>query len=201
MRARLAIAISRQRCVLREVVLRDKPAEMLALSPKATVPVLQLTDGSVLDESLDIMLWALKMDDPLQWLIPQAGSFQDMLDLITINDGPFKHHLDRYKYAVRFDEGTDPVHHRDEGSAFLDNLNDRLGNQAHLFGERASLADYAIFPFVRQFANTDRDWFDAQPLANLHGWLAKHLGSDLFHAVMHKWPTWDRLEPEVLFPL
>ncbi len=200
MRARLALSISGQHCTLREVVLRDKPAEMLTLSPKATVPVLLLCDDQVLEESLDIALWALDRNDPQQWLSPEMGTLADMKALIADSDGPFKHHLDRYKYATRYEEGTDPVHHRDAGVHFLSPLNDRLGQHAHLFGDRPALADFAIFPFIRQFANTDRDWFDRQPLPNLQSWLAGHLNSELFQSVMKKWPVWTPGDAETLFP-
>ena len=200
MRARLALLVSRRRCVLREVILRDKPLEMVALSPKATVPVLFLSDARVLEESLDIMFWALGCDDPLQWLTPEEGCLQDMKDLIALNDGPFKEHLDRYKYATRYEEGTDPVYHRNEGIKLLSLLNSRLGRQLHLFGNRPALADYAIFPFVRQFANTDRDWFDSQPLPILQTWLEGYLKSPLFEDIMIKWPVWSPSDKDTLFP-
>ncbi|MBC8445268.1 MAG: glutathione S-transferase [Rhodospirillaceae bacterium] len=200
-RARLALSVSHQQCVLREIILRNKPAQMLALSSKATVPVLLLTDGHVLDESLDIMIWALDRHDPQQWLVPENGSLVHMKALIATCDGAFKDHLDRYKYAARYGKGTDPVHHRTEGVAFLTMLNDRLGNHAHLFGKRPALADFAIFPFVRQFANTDRDWFDNLPITHLQNWLAGHLKSDLFQGVMYKWPLWTVGDEETLFPV
>ena len=200
MRARLSLAASHQQCILREIVLRDKPAEMLALSPKATVPVLQLGDGQVLDESRDIMLWALQRNDPQQWLAPEDGDLAHMKALIDFNDGVFKHHLDRYKYAVRYETGTDPLYHRDEGSVFLNTLNDRHGDRMQLFGDRPALADYAIFPFVRQFANTDRNWFDRQPLPNVQSWLAGHLASALFESVMKKSPAWTPSDAETIFP-
>lgn len=186
MRARLALTASRQDCTLREVVLRDKPAEMLELSPKGTVPVLHLPDGQVLEQSLDIMRWTLARQDPEGWLSPETGSVTEMEALIAECDGAFKHHLDRYKYAVRYGPETDPLYHRDEGAIFLKRLNERLKDQAQLFGTRASLADFAIFPFVRQFANTGREWFDAQPLADLQAWLSGHLDSDLFQNVMRR---------------
>jgi len=203
MRARLALAVSGQQCALREVLLRDKPAHMLALSPKGTVPVLQLVDGRVLDQSLDIAFWALRLNDPEQWLTPNIGSYADMLALIAHNDGPFKHHLDRYKYATHYNEGTDPVYHRHEGTLFLTTLNERLGEHAQLFGDRASLADFAIFPFIRQFANTDRGWFDTQPLGKLQNWLEGHLASGLFSQVMKKEPVWvpgDEQDAGVVWP-
>ncbi len=200
MRARLALSASRQQCSLREIVLRDKPAEMVEISPKATVPVLQLLDGTVLEESLDIMHWALAENDPENWLDPEAGTLAEVHDLIAECDGPFKHNLDRYKYAIRYEEGTDPVYHRTEGVKFLKKLNDRLSTQKHLFGDRPCLADFAIFPFVRQFANTDRAWFDAQPLPHLQVWLADHLDSERFKSIMKKWPVWAPGDEEPVFP-
>ena len=131
---------------------------MIALSPKATVPVLKLLDDTVLEESLDIMHWALGENDPENWLDPEVGTSAEVKELIAESDGPFKHNIDRYKYAIRYEEGTDPVFHRTEGAAFLEKLNGRLGKHTHLFGDRPCLADFAIFPFVRQFANTDRAW-------------------------------------------
>lgn len=200
MRARLALGVSGQTCALREIVLRDKPAEMIAISPKATVPVLQLIDGRVLEQSLDIMHWALGRNDPERWLIPETGSRADMDMLIAECDGSFKHNLDRYKYATRYGPETDPLHHRTEGAVFLQDLDARLARHAHLFGARPSLADFAIFPFVRQFANTDNAWFDAQPLAPLRAWLAGHLNSEIFRSVMTKWPVWQPGDAEPLFP-
>ncbi|MEP3113513.1 glutathione S-transferase [Nisaea sp.] len=186
MRARLALTISRQDCVLHEVVLRDKPPKMLELSPKGTVPVLHLPDGQVLEQSLDIMRWTLARHDPESWLAPETGSVAEMEALIAECDGAFKHHLDRYKYAVRYGPETDPVYHRDEGAVFLGLLNERLQDHTYQFGTRPSLADFAIFPFVRQFANTDREWFDAEPLTDLQTWLDGHLSSDLFQSVMRR---------------
>lgn len=201
MRARMALTVSAEPYRHREIVLRNKPAEMISISPKATVPVLELPDGRVLDESLDIATWALGINDPEQWLAPQNGSVQNMMELIDINDGPFKQHLDRYKYANRYDADTDPEHHRSEGYSFLHTLNTRLGEHAHLFGGRACLADYAIFPFVRQFANTDRDWFDGQPLSDLQKWLEAHLSSDLFQNIMKKLAPWKPGDKEPQFPI
>ncbi|MEO9900682.1 glutathione S-transferase [Nisaea sp.] len=186
MRARLALTISRQDCVLHEVVLRDKPPKMLELSPKGTVPVLHLPDGQVLEQSLDIMRWTLARHDPEGWLTPETGSVAEMEALIAESDGSFKHHLDRYKYAVRYGPETDPLYHRSAGAVFLKRLNERLKDQTNLFGNRSSLADFAIFPFVRQFANTDRVWFDAQPLTDLQTWLAGHLNSELFQLIIRR---------------
>ena len=186
MRARLALQVSAIEIEHREVLLRDKPDAMLAASPKGTVPVLVTGDGGVLEESLDIMRWALGRHDPEGWLSPGEA----MTALIAACDGDFKHHLDRYKYATRY-EDTDPVVHREANRAYLETLETRLtqgGGQ--LFGERMSLADAAIFPFIRQFANTDRAWFDALDLPALQAWLADHLASARFRAIMAKHTVW-----------
>lgn len=185
MRARMALLVSGQRCVVREVVLRDKPAAMIEASPKATVPVLVLPDGAVIDQSIDIMRWALAKNDPEGWL--ETGT-ADTEALIVENDGPFKHHLDRYKYSTRHD--SDPIEHRDAGMMILSGLDRRLAGSRNLFGERRALADIALFPFVRQFAATDRQWFDVQAIPNLQGWLTRHLESDLFGAAMIKLQQW-----------
>ena len=201
MRARLAIQAAGLECRLREVVLRDKPQEMLEVSPKGTVPVLILEDGRVVDESLDVMLHALEGNDPEGWLNPEDGTRDDMLDLIAACDGPFKHHLDRYKYASRYEEeGAVSEDHRKAGSAFLETLDARLATRDQLFGTRVSLADMAVMPFIRQFANTDRDWFDASPYPNLKEWLAAHLASPRFKSVMPKFEQWKTGDTEPVFP-
>jgi glutathione S-transferase len=181
-RARLALAVSGIAVEHREVKLRDKPAEMLAASPKGTVPVLVLPDGQVIDESLDIMRWALARNDPENWL---AG---DDPALIAANDGAFKHHLDRYKYPDRFP--ADGVDHRAAALAILHGLEARLRAHAYLSDARFGLADAAILPFVRQFAAVDRDWFAAQDLARMQMWLAAFLGSALFDQVMIVQQPW-----------
>ncbi|MES0808029.1 glutathione S-transferase [Roseibium sp. SCPC15] len=197
-RARLAIASSGQTVELREVVLRDKAPEFLETSPSATVPCLKLLD-SVLDESLDVMLWALRVSDPEDWLKPDKGNLEAMLSLIEECDGPFKKHLDRYKYHTRY-EGADRADERSAASAFLRQLDSMLQDQPWLFGQRSSLADFAILPFVRQFANADRDWFDGESWNNLKSWLTAFESSSRFQSVMPKWEKWqDGREPE-FFP-
>jgi len=196
MRARMALLVSETTVRLREVVLRDKPDEMIAASPKATVPVLVLPDGEVIDESLAIMRWALGRHDPQHWL---QGSDAEAV-LIAEADGPFKHHLDRYKYPVRYDN-VDPLEHRAGGLAFLEKLDSLIQKSGQLAGERPTLADHAISPFVRQFANNDRDWFDSLPLPALQKWLADHLASPLFATTMQKYPQWQSGEEEPLFRL
>ncbi len=182
MRARLALHVSKTSLEHREILLRDKPAQMLEISPKGTVPVLLLPDGSVLEESLDIMRWALAQNDPEGWL---NGTDED---LIAANDGQFKHHLDRYKYANRHD--TDPAEHRAACVAQLEILESCLSGQPYLCGQTRSITDAAIMPFVRQFAHTDRDWFYAQPLPAVQAWLAGWLDSELFAAIMVKHDLW-----------
>ena len=183
MRARMALRVSGAAYEHREVVLRDKPAAMLEASPKGTVPVLVTGDGAVLEESLDIMRWALGRNDPEGWLARNDAA------LVAVNDGPFKHHLDRYKYATRYDD-VDPEEHRAAALDILQRLEARLGDGAYLCGAARGFADIAIFPFIRQFANADRDWFDAQDLPLLQAWLAGLIGSELFEGVMSKHPQW-----------
>lgn len=175
---------------LREVKLANKPPELIEASPKATVPVLDFRDGSVIDESIAIMRWALHQNDPEGWLSGDDDA------LITRNDGPFKHHLDRYKYPTRYpdeaggDEEAFRLHHRAAGYEILRDLDARLADRAQLCGDERTLADIALFPFIRQFANTDRAWFDAQPIPHLQRWLAGHLESDLFKSIMPKFAPW-----------
>ncbi len=189
MRTRMALLVNGTTCEIREVDLKDKPDGMLAASPKATVPVLVLTDGQVIDQSLDIMLWALERNDPQDWLSPETGTLAEMLTLIEATEHPFKTHLDRYKYATRYDD-ADPEFHRDEGLKFLGQFDERLRESSHLFGNHPALADFAIFPFIRQFANTDRNWFEEQDLPALQAWLDGHVASPLFETTMTKRPFW-----------
>lgn len=193
MRARMAVAVSGVQVELREVVLRNKPAELIEASAKATVPVLVLPDSSVIDESLDIMRWALGRNDPQDWL---AG---DDADLIAQNDGPFKGALDRYKYPHRFELENGNAN-RDVGLAFLNQLDTILQTTRFLKSDAPTLADIAIFPFVRQFAATDRLWFDAQSLARLERWLSDLTGSDLFASIMHRYPQWRTGPTPTTFP-
>jgi len=199
MRARLAIWVTETRCVLSEVVLRDKPPSLLEYSPKATVPVLVLEDGTVIDESLDVMLWALRRQDPQGWLLPPEGSEAEMLALIDMNDHDFKRHLDRYKYPNRYDD-TDPLFHRKEAERFLALLDARIQEHTCLFGPGFSLADAAIGPFVRQFANTNREWFDATDYEHLKRWLHSFLEWPLFKAVMTKYPQWHEGDESTFIP-
>lgn len=164
---------------IREISLKQKPAELLAASPKGTVPVLILPDATVIDESLDIMRWALAQNDPDGWLN------QDDAELIAENDGSFKSALDRYKYAVRFPEHP-PESYRAEGQVFLVKLEQRLERHAYLSDDTPCMADIAIFPFIRQFAGVDSVWFEVAPYPCLRAWLNRWVGGKLFLSVMEK---------------
>ena len=196
MRARLALAVSGLAYELREVVLKNKPPELLAASPKGTVPVLVLPSGQVIDESLRIMRWALEQSDPNIWL--GNGPIDKMLALVDANDGSFKHALDRYKYPNRYpqESGGDAkafaVAQRDDAARWLQSLESQLSqaNQGWLFSHQASLADMALLPFVRQFAHTDTTWFAEQTWPNVQAWLARFEASALFDSVMGKHAPW-----------
>lgn len=179
MRARMALRYSGVPLSIVEVSLKAKPAEMLALSPKGTVPVLVCADGRVIEQSLEIMHWALAQYDPDNWLGPDSAA------LIQENDQVFKVNLDRYKYAIRYPE--QPMeHYRAQGAAFLQRLEMMLEQTPYLAGDTLSLADIALAPFVRQFAHVDRDWFEQAPYPRLNAWLERFLASELFNAVMAK---------------
>ncbi|KWV87777.1 MULTISPECIES: glutathione S-transferase [Pseudomonas] len=181
MRARLTLRYSGVPVRIIEVSLKAKPAEMLALSPKGTVPVLSV-EGRVIEESLEIMQWALAQHDPDDWLLQGDPA---VLALIDENDQVFKHHLNRYKYAERYPE--QPMeHYRAEGEGFLQKLEGLLAEREYLLAEHLSLADVALAPFVRQFAHVDREWFAGTPYQRLQIWLQRFLESPLFTAVMAK---------------
>lgn len=188
MRARMALTISQQAYEHREIILRDKPQAMLDASPKGTVPVFITNEGTVIDESLDLALWALKRSDPDGWL----NTYEP--ELVAQNDGPFKHHLDRYKYASRYDDdvarGAVDLTHRGSAEVILEQLNQRLERTSYLSGEQLSFTDIAIFPFIRQFAAVEREWWQATPYAALREWLNARITSDLFKTIMVKHPLW-----------
>jgi glutathione S-transferase len=184
MRARMSIVRAGFQVELREVVLRDRPDQMMEISPKGTVPVLLLPNGTVIEESLEIM------QHVLDWELNEEETHW-----VDRNDEEFKFHLDRYKYPNRY-EGVDETEHRTLASAYLNDLNARLAEQPAI---STALSD-ALFPFVRQFANHDRDWFDVQPWANVHAWLAEHLESDEFKRCMKKEKPWVEGDATVVFP-
>ena len=187
MRARLAIAYAGVTVELREIELRNKPQAMLLISPKGTVPVLQLENGKVLDESLDIMLWALQQNDPEHWL--KVASLANAKALVRRNDEKFKYYLDRYKYADRYPVYSE-LYYRQQGELFLADLEGLLTQSVFLCGEHFSLADAAILPFIRQFCAVDPLWFKASPYPLLRQWLNHFLASSLFKQVMTKYPYW-----------
>lgn len=197
MRARLGLLFAGAQVALREVVLKNKPAQMLAISPKGTVPVLQLVDGTVIDESWDIMQWALEQQDPQKLLrkdiLPSANA------LIEQNDSDFKHWLDRYKYADRHLEMTQ-LEYRQRGESFLQILEELLTKHRFLLGDDASIADIGIMPFVRQFAHVDREVFYRLPYPNLQQWLQHWLADPLFVQAMIKYQPWQEGDDTVVFP-
>lgn len=186
MRARMALRYAEIAVEIREISLRHKPAHMLQVSPKGTVPVLVLSDGSVIDQSLDIMRWALKVADNDGWLNADA---ELTATLISENDGAFKQNLDRYKYADRYPQQPAEFY-RAQGEIFLAQLDSMLAKNAFLLGAKLSLADIAIFPFIRQFAAVDADWFDNSDYQHLQRWLKYLLVSPLFCKIMEKHPLY-----------
>ena len=188
-RARLALAHAGLACELREINLRSKPQALLDVSPKGTVPVLVLQDGQVIEQSLDIMLHALRGNDPDGWLAPTHGSLQEMLTLIERNDGFFKQALDRCKYPER--HGAEDVNQAQaDALTWLSALNDQLEETGYLFGLNPSLADMALRPFVRQYARIDEAQWNEQPWPHLQGWLQRWIDSALFAEVMETYPGW-----------
>lgn len=185
MRARMALRYSGVALRIVEVSLKAKPAEMLALSPKGTVPVL-CVGGQVIDESLAIMHWALAQNDPEDWLLEADPAAQRLMaQLIGENDQAFKVHLNRYKYAERYPE--QPMeHYPAEGEVFLRQLEGLLAQRDYLLADHLSLADVALMPFIRQFAHVDREWFATTPYPRLQQWLQRFLAAPLFTAVMAK---------------
>ncbi|VVO51088.1 glutathione S-transferase [Pseudomonas fluorescens] len=181
MRARMALRYCGVPVDIVEVSLKAKPAEMLAISPKGTVPVLD-ANGRVIDESLEIMRWALAQNDPQDWLL--SGDAR-VAELIEANDQVFKVHLNRYKYAERYPEQPMEVY-RAEGAVFLRRLDELLEGRDYLLTDHPSLADVALLPFVRQFAHVDREWFAQTPYVRLQAWLQHFLESDLFTSIMKK---------------
>lgn len=199
MRARMALALSGAPVQIREVVLRDKPAALLQASPKGTVPVLVCAQGVVIDESLDVMRWAFQQPGFPQAAGPWEG--EELESLVHRNDHTFKAALDRYKYSDRYPgEDIDPQAQRAIGLAILQDLDARVAAHGQLLGPTPGFADLALVPFVRQFANTDRRWFDAQALPALQGWLAAHLEGPLFTGIMAKHPQWAPGASEPLLP-
>lgn len=186
MRARMALKYAQLNVEIREISLREKPTSMLKLSPKGTVPVLVLSDAQVIEESIDIVFWALQQHDPDAWLKVNLDTVKMVIDE---NDGAFKRALDRYKYPDRFPD-LPAADYRAQGEVFLSKLEQHLAKQTYLLSDQLTVADIAIFPFIRQFANVDKTWFDKAPYPKLKVWLETLLHSDLFESIMQKQPTY-----------
>jgi len=213
MRARLAINSAGINVVLREVVLRDKPTALLQVSPKATVPVLVLESGFVIEESTEIMQWALRQSDPEHLLegfsedsrksILKNRELQEapgeIQTLIAENDGSFKQALDKYKYADRYPESTQ-TDYRQMAEVFVAKLETRLLLHSHLMGNRMTFVDLALLPFIRQFAGVEPSWFSGAPYPQVRAWLSDFITSGRFSAVMQKYPQWQENDPTTLFP-
>ena len=198
MRARLALLAAGIRCEIREIALSKKPASLLAVSPKGTVPVLVLPDA-VIEQSLDIMLWALHQNDPYGWLPKDKQLMDVQLALIKQCDDEFKYHLDRYKYPDRY-QLADGLFHRQAGAEFLHTLTPRLEISAYLSAGQWGFADAAIAPFVRQFAHTDPNWFSSQSWTPLIEWLTHFEASEHYHKAMHKYKVWHPDSKPVAYP-
>jgi len=191
MRGRMGLKASGLTYEHREIILRDKPQDMLNASSKGTVPVFIKEDGDVIEESLDLLKWALTQNDPQGWL---NCDLDEANNLITVNDTDFKHHLDRYKYASRYNDGAKrgdvDMNHRLEAEKHIQNLEGKLEDGPYLLGQKQSLADIAIFPFMRQFANVEPDWWAQAPYPKTREWLSRHVESELFKSIMTKYPLW-----------
>ncbi|WP_063655644.1 glutathione S-transferase [Aliivibrio fischeri] len=193
MRARLGIVQSNKTVHLREIILKNKPEAMLQASPKGTVPVLITNKGKIIDESLDIMKWALEGSELL------LSATNEMFQLIRENDDIFKSWLDKYKYADRYPEYSE-IYYREQGELFLNKLEQRLTTSPMLFSKQYSFADLAILPFIRQFAFVDIHWFRQSKYKNLQRWLFQFIESELFNSIMNKYPTWLDSHQEFIFP-
>lgn len=199
MRARIAIFKSKQTVILRDLVLSDKPKELIAASPKATVPVLVLTNGTVLEESLDVMLWVLNETDPDDLLQSKNEcSLSEMLTLISTFDHDFKTCLEQYKCAKRYRE-SNIAECREVCEQYLKILEHRLISNKFLMSNTESLVDIALVPFIRQFARVERQWYLQSPYPNVRQWLNNYLQSAMFTKVMAKYPLWLDNHEEVLF--
>jgi len=201
MRARLGILFADLTVELREIVLKNKPAQMLAISPKGTVPVLELPEDDngnrpVIEESREILEWALQKNDPQGLLNVDPARANALMDR---NDSEFKHWLDRYKYADRHPE-LSQLEYRQKGEVFLQELENLLTNNRYLLGDTISIADIGIMPFVRQFAHVDREVFYALPYPNLQQWLKEWLDNPTFKQVMVKYQPWQEGDEVVWFP-
>jgi glutathione S-transferase len=196
MRARLAIQVSGITVEIREIKIQNKPIEFLNLSPKGTVPVLQISNDHLIEESLDIMEWALEINDPFNWLPKDYNIKNQMTYFLKKLDKVFKVNLDKYKYTNKF-EKQNTIHYRDKNLIVLTELNHRLETSKGINSEYLSYIDYATFPFIRQFRNVDPIWFDSLKLPFLKTWLYDLMNSDEFASVMEKFDLWDPMKKPI----
>jgi len=192
----MAIYTSQQKCEIREVLLKDKPPSMLGYSSKGTVPVLVLQSGNVIDESLDVIDWALDINDPYNW--KRSKDSKKTKELIEINDGDFKFHLDRYKYSKRY-ENEDPNFHREKCLTFIKMINKELENSKYIYDNEISYIDISLLPFIRQFRIADNVWFDELPYENVKSWLSNFLNSELLKSIMYKYDLWKEGDEVTIF--
>ncbi len=198
MRVRMALVYCNIQVELREVDLKNKPQDLVLLSPKATVPVLLKSDKSLLDESMDIIFWAMSVHDNDDWSKFTTKQQKIAKLLIIENDTDFKKYLDKYKYSQRFPEHSEH-YYRQQGEQFLNKLNDRLLVSEFLIKDSLSYVDIAIAPFIRQFANVDFEWFKQNQYQPLVKWLSRILNSRIFIVAMQKYPVWQS-EKKIIFP-
>ena len=199
MRARMGLLLAKQPVLLRDIVMKNIPAEMLSVSAKGTVPVLLFEDSSVIDESLDIMIWALGQNDPDNLLHShEPDTFSLMLDLIKRNDTEFVDSLNKYKAAARYHDVNEVVC-RQECESFISHLEQKLTEHEFLMGATPSLADYALLPFMRQFSRVDRKWYIQSPYQNIQRWLERHYQNPMFSKAMTKYSQWLDSKEDILF--
>jgi len=189
MRAHMALKYSRQKIILRDVELSNLPAEALAVSPHSTVPSLVISKNKFMDESWDIVKWALKKNDPDNWLGENNKYQQEAEMLVEVNDFSFKKDLDHYKYADRHPEHS-IEYYRLRCESFLEELNEMLADRNFLLAETITIADIAVFPFIRQFAMVDMGWFNKSHYQSLQRWLKCMLKTEWFGEAFTKHDTW-----------
>ncbi|MEZ8607206.1 glutathione S-transferase [Vibrio sp. 10N.222.54.A1] len=195
----MGIALSQQKVLLREIVTKDKPSELLASSPKGTVPVLVLPNGQVIEQSLDVMNWSLQQNDPQDLLRSSNPTLSEQVQqLIKTNDEEFIGHLERYRASVRY-RNIDVEQRRQACETFIKQLEVRLTDQPYFFGESPSLADFAVMPFVSQFVRVEKKWFVQSEYQNVGRWLRAHLESKLYTQVMKQYPLWNETKQDCLF--
>ncbi|WP_439147469.1 glutathione S-transferase [Vibrio sp.] len=195
----MGIALSKQQVLLREIITKDKPSELLASSAKGTVPVLVLPDGQIIEQSLDVMNWALQQNDPQDLLRSSNPTLnQQVHQLIKVNDDEFIGHLEKYRASVRY-RNIDKEQRRQDCEGFISKLEALLTDQAYFFGETPSLADFAVMPFVSQFVRVEKKWFVQSEYQNVGRWLRTHLDSKLYTQVMKQYPLWNETKQDCLF--